>query len=596
MNTQPERQRYGNNQSATGAPKGAGWEGSAQAACGRYPIDRVNNTNTCNRGEVMNALHRGTLLLVCLFLVGALWSAAHAEEYQLFGRPFLLNGFIMQQSALGVDNSKFQGKNVTNYHQTQIEWEYHLTDAISVRSINRVLGDLSYSLHNDSRWFQKANSTPAQPSRARHNLEWEWNRYDRYGEILREFYVDINTAKLHFRLGRQQVVWGESDGLRLMDVINPLDQRREFNLRDSDEGYRYTRIPLWLLKATYFPDWQPFNIQDFQIEFIINPGKPKTNRLEAYESDGGVWATEEPNLPYGVRVRVDGLTPKTKLRNAEYAVRVMGVLNGWLFTLNGYYGLQQDFYLKPTGPSLVNPRWGDGRFLQLNFDGVYSWRKIVGFTVNKELTSIRFRKTTSPVLRIETLYEFDKPFQYEGKHVGDMAWTGLNGNYRQYKKFKDQTRTMVGIDWNIYIRPLNPRESFFFSTQFFLYYIRNQNGQYVNAPFYFRNNVKYDPLPPLPPSRDRKYIDPWRIHQTQKFFSFLVNTNYDNKRITPQVLYLYDMNEHAHGLKAKINFNYGTRWRPEIGYMAWWGDHDTGKSLGLFQKNRQVYASLKYQF
>jgi hypothetical protein len=271
----------------------------------------------------------------------------------------------------------------------------------------------------------------------------------------------------------------------------------------------------------------------------------------------------------------------------------MGDLNGWLFTLNAFYGRQQDFYLQPTGPSFTN--W-DGRFLQLNFDQVYAYRKLLGFTLNKELTDIRFRKTTSPELRVEALYEFDKPFQYEGKNVGDMAWTGLNAKYKDSYKMKDQIRTMIGFDWNIYIRPLNKLESFFFSTQFFVFYNRNQNGQFVNAPFYFTNQVKQDVLPPLPPSRNWRLIDPWRIHQTQKYFSFLVNTNYMNKRITPQVLYLCDMEEQAHGLKAKINFNFTSYWRPEIGFMAWWGDHDTGKSFGLFEKNKQVYAKIKYQF
>jgi len=118
----------------------------------------------------------------------------------------------------------------------------------------------------------------------------------------------------------------------------------------------------------------------------------------------------------------------------------------------------------------------------------------------------------------------------------------------------------------------------------------------VNAPFYFTNKVKGELMPPLPPSRDGSRIDPWRIHKTQKYFSFLMNTYYDNKRIMPQVLYLCDLNEHAHGLKAKICFNYGSHWRPEIGTMMWWGDHDTGKSFGLFQKNRQVYMKIKYQF
>ncbi len=531
----------------------------------------------------------------------AFQSSALCAEFDLAGRPFFINGFITQESALGVDNSQFQGRHMSAYSTLQLEWEFKLNDSISLYGINRLFGDQAYNLNHNDSWWKRANSTTAQHSNARKNMEWEWNTYDKGWEVFREIYFDIYTENWQFRLGKQQVIWGESDGLRLMDCINPQDLRREFNLRDSDEGYEYTRIPLWLLKATYFPNIEPFGVRDLQVEFVINPGKPKINRLELYGSEGGVWATEEPNLPSNVRVDVDDQKHKTSLDNSEFAMRIMGDYDGWLFTLNGYYGYQQENtgILVPTGPTPVDPPW-DGAGLTLNFDKKFYHKKLVGFTLNKELTAIRFRKTTSPVLRVEALYEFDKPFCYEGDKIGDMAWTGLNPEYTQARKFKDQIRLMLGFDWQIYLRALNKRESFFTSAQFFLFYIRGKNGEYVNAPFYFTNKVKNIPGPGGPPggewARDRRNVDPWQIPQTQKYFSFLVNTYYDNKRIMPQLLYLCDLNEKAHGLKAKLAFNYGSHWRPEIGTMMWWGDHDTGKSFGLFQKNRQVYMKIKYQF
>ena len=38
-----------------------------------------------------------------------------------------------------------------------------------------------------------------------------------------ELFVDIKKGKLWTRLGRQNIVWGESDGVRLLDIVNPLD-------------------------------------------------------------------------------------------------------------------------------------------------------------------------------------------------------------------------------------------------------------------------------------------------------------------------------------------------------------------------------------
>ncbi len=542
---------------------------------------------------------RVILKFILVSLLFLFWcSSLHAYDYSLFNRPLLFYGYIKQEAGIGVrKGSDYYGKNMTNYSTFQIEWQYQIVPGkFHIHSINRLFGDMAYTIHDDKSWFKNANRTPSRQSVARRNMQWEWNRYDRGWEIVRELYADIFTEKFHFRLGRQQVVWGESDGLRLMDCINPQDLRREFNLRDSDEGYRDSRIPLWLLVGTYYPNIEPFGIRDLRFEFVINPGKPKTNRLEAYRSEGGVWAAKEPNLPWGVRVGLNDERPKTRLKNMEFAMRILGEYKGWMFTINAFYGRQHDFYLRPTAPDILVPAW-DRRFLQLNFDKVYGWRRLVGFTLNKEVSAISIPSTAAPVLRVEALYEFKKPFQYEGAHAGDMAWTGLNADYSSYKKLKDQLRMMVGFDWNVYIRFLNPRESFFFSSQFFLFYITGgKGGELVNAPFYFTKKVNNDMLPPLPPSRDRSYIKPWRIHRTQKYFSFLVTTNYDNKRIIPQVLYLYDFEEHASGLKAKLNLAYGSHWRPEVGYMAWWGNDNTGKSFGLFEKNQQIYVKLKYQF
>ena len=523
--------------------------------------------------------------------------ASGTNTYQIFCRPFSINGFLMQEAAIGFD-PKFAGKNVSDYSTMQLEWTYQISEGVSLYGINRLFGDLAYQIQSGKRWWQEANNTPAQKSRSRNNLAWEWTKNDQGAEFIRELYFDIETKHVNFRIGRQQVVWGESDGLRLMDFINPQDLRREWVLRDSDEGYEYTRIPLWLLKATYFPGIEPFCIRDLQFEFILNPGKPKQNRLELYEADGGVWATNEPNLPYLARVNVNNTHPQgIRARNLEYAMRIMGNWNEWLFTLNFYYGTQPDVVLKPLSPSLTIPPW-DRAALTLNFNRYYGSRRIVGFTVNREISQIKLGGQTAPVLRVEALYEFKKPFQNEGARIGDMAWTGLNPQYglTDYKKDKDQLRYMVGLDWPVYMRFLNARESFFCSAQFFMYYIFGLNGQLVNAPFYFNEKVSKDAAPPLPPAYNSDRIDPWRIHKTQKYFSFLVNTQYDNKRIVPQLLFLYDFEEHGYAIKTKIDLAYGTHFRPELGVMYIHGNHDTGKSFGLFQKNAQVYLRLKYQF
>lgn len=61
---------------------------------------------------------------------------------------------------------------------------------------------------------------------------------------LRELYVERFVGDTFLRLGKQQIVWGQADGLKVLDVVNP-QSFREFVLADFDES----RIPLWSANA-----------------------------------------------------------------------------------------------------------------------------------------------------------------------------------------------------------------------------------------------------------------------------------------------------------------------------------------------------------
>ena len=65
---------------------------------------------------------------------------------------------------------------------------------------------------------------------------------DKYGIDLRELYLTYFYRSHTIKLGKQQVAWGETDGIRILDIINPLDFR-EFLLKDAED----IRIPIWML-------------------------------------------------------------------------------------------------------------------------------------------------------------------------------------------------------------------------------------------------------------------------------------------------------------------------------------------------------------
>ena len=61
---------------------------------------------------------------------------------------------------------------------------------------------------------------------------------------LREAYIDFNTNGINTRLGKQQVVWGTADGMKLLDMINPTDfsEVAQNQMEDS-------RIPVWMINS-----------------------------------------------------------------------------------------------------------------------------------------------------------------------------------------------------------------------------------------------------------------------------------------------------------------------------------------------------------
>jgi len=63
-------------------------------------------------------------------------------------------------------------------------------------------------------------------------------------EFLREAYIDTTNEDWSIRAGKQQVVWGKADGMKLLDMINPTDfsEMAQNQMEDS-------RIPLFMINA-----------------------------------------------------------------------------------------------------------------------------------------------------------------------------------------------------------------------------------------------------------------------------------------------------------------------------------------------------------
>ena len=77
-------------------------------------------------------------------------------------------------------------------------------------------------------------------------------------DALREAYIDTELSGYSIRAGKQQVVWGTADGMKLLDAINPTDysEMAQNQMEDS-------RMPVWMVNAE----------NDSGFQFILSEGK-----------------------------------------------------------------------------------------------------------------------------------------------------------------------------------------------------------------------------------------------------------------------------------------------------------------------------------
>jgi len=156
------------------------------------------------------------------------------------------------------------------------------------------------------------------------NASRPWYNSERVHVELRELYADFQVGDSDWRIGKQQVVWGQADGIKVLDVVNP-QSFREFILDDFDES----RIPLWMANIN-LPVGDAGNLQLLWI--------PDTTSHELAEL-GSPYAARSPRLipPLPVSVIADTAVPDNPWSDGDYGLQFGAFHNGWDLTLNYIY-------------------------------------------------------------------------------------------------------------------------------------------------------------------------------------------------------------------------------------------------------------------
>ena len=276
----------------------------------------------------------------------------------------------------------------------QPEWNIGITDNLDMTFIGRIRYDSLTRLGSDHDRNENYSSINGPLVDGKH------------GEIsIREWYLDTEIAGNFWRIGKQQVVWGQADGLKVLDVINP-QSYREFILDDFDDS----RIPLWMINIEI-----PIGDDDsLQLLWI-----PDLSYNELAETASRYQITSPlfvPDLPPGTRITEQSQSkPSSLLKDSDFGLRYSKFYRGWDLSANYFYR-----YLdSPVLYQIPNPEG-------LSLQSTYERSHLIGGTASNAFGNL--------TLRLEIGYNSDT------YHLSDdVAENGIHNS--------DELASVIGLDW-----------------------------------------------------------------------------------------------------------------------------------------------------
>ena len=360
-------------------------------------------------------------------------------------------------------------------------------------------------------------------------------------EWLREAYVDYLSEKLDMRLGKQFVVWGAVDGVKILDKINPINYR-DWVLNDE-------RLPLWMWKIEYSPmvdaTIQVLIIPDYAPNFIPPAGSPWSMR----SSDIGAATLAALSPATALSLPTD--KPRKSIENTKVALRWLNVINGFEYTINYFHGYN---YSKTA--YVTTTFAGDPWPATLEILDRYEKLDIVGCSFTKTLSS-----SSELIDGLTVRGEFAHLNNNKINYGRDMDIRGVvNTNDYNY---------CLGLDKYFWIKWL-------FSFQF-IQYITDPRSTYGED----TGNVLL-----FGPTRG-----PWDKIET--LMTLKVSTHFMHERLRPEVLVIYG-DDNDWRISPKFSFDVTDSLKFILGGHIFSGE--TSTLNGQFNDRDIVFTEINYGF
>lgn len=312
-------------------------------------------------------------------------------------------------------------------------------------------------------------------------------------------YVQAKIDKLFLRLGRQVLVWGETDAFRLLDNINPLDSSFGGFLVPLDER----RVPLDMAVARYqIGRVRPLGIRDVSVEAYaafddkvgFQPGSPQ----------GSAWALPNLGAPSAVTTQVQENPARSfsDMRGGgrlRFNAPIPGIHSAD-FSIAHYYTYldtpavqfftRNDDFFFPVPIPAGKAGAGASALIVQSAPRVQITGATSTFAIPPEW--VRFAGITAePIVRAEVAYFRGEP-RFRQSDIDPFAFalplfdssTGsltpcpggtitADGYCRGRRRTGNSWNAVLGVDLQQWIRFLNPNASFFITTQVFYRHLQN---------------------------------------------------------------------------------------------------------------------------
>ena len=315
--------------------------------------DTAAGTDVANSGTRLFGVSEATLRLAQGAATGSKGEeAAPLTRDMLFGpavnaetKPaYRLGGFFQGAAAYTYADPVHWSRGVG---RLQVVGQGEIADALKWKLSGRVDGDVVFATSNFYLDAVKKDQ----------RLDFFWG----------ENYIDFSAGSWDFRLGAQQIIWGEVVGLFVADVVSAHDMR-EFLLPSFD----LIRIPQWAARAEY-------TAGDSHVEFVWIP-VPTFDNIGKPGSDFYPAPLPTPTPTEVAALFEDPERPARKLSNSSYGFRANTLVAGWDLAAFYYrsYSVAPTFYREPSGnasqPFVFRPRhdriWQAGGTVSKDFGEV----------------------------------------------------------------------------------------------------------------------------------------------------------------------------------------------------------------------------------